>query len=103
MEFVGRIKMTSKKLNKIEQMLEALKALRNSAEGMEMRTRLSDLAKRLGEAEGGRELTEITKDLERTRRILRENRGLNALYGLQAKTLLEEAEFKRTGRRVIID
>ena len=84
-------------------LLDAIRAVENSQEAKEMRARLSAIAGRLGEAEGGAEIAEIAEDLERTRRVLRKNRGLDALYGLQAKTLLEEAEFRRTGRRVVID
>ncbi|VVC03406.1 Uncharacterised protein [Candidatus Burarchaeum australiense] len=84
--------------------VEAVRELEGSTEAQEMRDRLAELAKRLAEARGaGSEMTEILDDLARTRRVLGENSGLNALYGLQAKLLVQEAEFRRTGRKVIID
>lgn len=86
-----------------EKLLETIKRIENSPEAKDMRERLLDIAKRIGEVEEGAKMDELVDDTERTRRVIQKNRSLNALYGLHIKTLLEEVEFKRTGKHIVID
>ncbi|VVC02649.1 Uncharacterised protein [Candidatus Burarchaeum australiense] len=89
--------------NKKSKFLEALRAIESSPDAKEMHERLAAIAKRIKEAKAGTAMKDIYDDLGRTMRVLNKNPGLKALFGLRAKMLLEEVEFKRTGRRVIID
>ncbi|VVC03447.1 Uncharacterised protein [Candidatus Burarchaeum australiense] len=89
--------------NKSSNLLESLGAIENSEGAKEIRERLADIARRLGGARKGAAMDEILEDLARTQRVLDKNYNLKALYGLQVKILQEEAEFRRTGKRIVLD
>ena len=94
------IKMEEKRKRDI---ISFLKEAENSEEAKEMRERLAGIAKKIQDAPKGANMKEVMNDLSRTRRMLSKDARLNALYGFQAKALMEEAEFKQTGKRVVID
>ncbi len=89
--------------SKVETLLQSLEAAENSKEAMELRASFAALAKKIEAAPTRSPMTAVLSELEKLRLNLDKSPALNALYGLQAKLLLEEAEFKRTGRRAFID
>ena len=89
--------------NKKNELLERIRAIEKSAEAREIRERLAGISRKLENAPKGAPMDELLADLTRTQRIIDKDFGLKALYGLQAKTLREAIEFKRTGKRIIID
>ncbi len=92
--------MVEKKKSKL---IEAIKAIEGSEEAKELRGRLTGIAKNIQEAPKGSVMAEIMDDLTRTKRILDKSPNLKMLYGLHVKVLMEEVEFKKTGKRVVID
>ena len=93
----------NKKTEKKMGLVERIKTIENSPDAKEMRERLLLIAKRIKEAPKGADMQDILKDLALTRRVLDKDRKLKALYGLKTKALLEIAEFKRTGKHIVID
>jgi len=86
-----------------ENLLNSLAEFENSEEAKEMRTRIAAIAEKIGAAPKRSDMTDIFVELAKIKMLLRSNHNLNSLYGIRAKLLLEEAEFKRTGVRVLFD
>ena len=98
-----RLKEYSRNLTPRKCFLAFVEKLEKSKEAKDMRERLLKIAKKLETASGASQIAAVLDDLAKARRILVRHPGLRALYGLQAKTLMEEAEYKRTGVRIILD
>lgn len=83
--------------------LNSLRAAAKSKRAKELRERLSRIAANIERAEGTSDVEEMMPQITDALMILDTDLYLKTLYGFRAKVLMEEAEYKRTGVRIIID
>ena len=86
-----------------ENFLESLRASAKSKKAKELRASLKYAAAGIDQALAGSDMVDVMPELTKALQIIETDLHLRTLYGLWTKALLEEAEYKRTGVRMLVD